>query len=562
MACVRVCPVEAIAVSGDEVRIADETCIECGLCVPACHHDAIDVVGDLASVRTALEEHTAVLVLPSEAIVYFYPATPEQLINACFAIGFEGIYPELLGDELVAQAYLDLWEDLGDDETWLRSTSPIVVDYLRAKHPDLLEYLAPITTPTVALARHLRNMLDDETKIVYTGLGSPGLNNGDDVDACISFSELEQLFRHYDALPREQPMMLARMPAERRRHLSTAGGLPLAILEREQLASRRFRKVRGLRGIDSLARAIEEEDETLGFVDVLPFDGALDHPALGPHEELFVRRGIAELAEEIRSDEPVIECQADVSLEARFEGVDSGLPPADPADVEQILEQIGTAPGDRYWDCGACGHARCVDFARAMARGRASLLICPYYMSRQYQEAARDATHDALTGLYSYRTLDARLEEEVARANRSGASLAVMFVDLDDFKRINDTYGHQVGNEILKGIGNVINHAIRSTDIAARFGGDEFVVILVNADRLGAARVAEQIRKDAANLKVMVPDGEVGITLSIGLAYHSGAARSVLTSEALMAEADASLYVAKAQGGNSVHPVHGEELVR
>ena len=196
-----------------------------------------------------------------------------------------------------------------------------------------------------------------------------------------------------------------------------------------------------------------------------------------------------------------------------------------------------------------------------MARGRASLLICPYYMSRRYQEAARDATHDALTGLYSYRTLDARLEEEVARANRSGASLTVMFVDLDDFKRINDTYGHQAGTEILKGIGDVIHSAIRSTDIAARFGGDEFVVILVNADRLGASRVAEEIRTNAASLKVQVPEGNVGVTLSIGLAYHAGAARSVLTSEALMAEADASLYVAKAQGGNSVHPVHGEELV-
>lgn len=562
MACVRVCPVEAIAVSGDEVRIADETCIECGLCVPACHHDAIDVVGDLLAVRTALEERTAVLILPAEAIVYFYPATPEQLLNASYKIGFAEVYPELLGDELVARAYLDLWEELGDDETWLRSTSPIVVEYFRAKHPDLLPFLAPIATPTVALARYLRDRFSEDTKIVYVGLGSPGLNNGDDVDACISFNELEQLFRHFEAHPAEQPLMMTRMPPERRRHLSTAGGLPLTILEEERFSSRRFRKVRGFDAIGPLARAVKEEDEPLGFVDVLPFDGALDHPALGSHQDLFVRRTIAELAEEPRSDEPVIEPIHDVSLEAHFESRESSLPVADPQVVDQILEQIGTAPGDRYWDCGACGHARCVDFAQAMARGRASLLICPYYMSRQYQEAARDATHDALTGLYSYRTLDARLEEEVARANRSGASLTVMFVDLDDFKRINDTYGHQVGNEILKGIGNVINSAIRSTDIAARFGGDEFVVILVNADRPGASRVAEQIRTDAANLKVMVPEGDVGITLSIGLAYHSGAARSVLTSESLMAEADASLYVAKAQGGNSVHPVHGEELVR
>ncbi len=561
MACVRVCPVEAIAVSGEDVRIVDDTCIECGLCVPACHHDAIDVVGDLKRVTQALDDGHALLILPAEAVVYFYPATPEQLINACFAVGFEGVYPELLGDELVAQAYLDLWEGLDPKETWIRSTSAIVVEYLRTKHPDVLRYLAPIATPTVALARYLRDRFPD-TAIVYVGLGSPGLNNGEDVDACLSFYELEQLFRHYDATPREQPLMLTRMPAERQRYLSTPGGLPIDLLEAESISSRRFRRVRGFGSISAVARALGEKGEPLGFVDALPFEGALDHPALGPHEELFLRRSIAELAEEPRSDEPVVEPQPPISVEKRHTPKPSTIPAADPAVIEQILEQIGTAPGDRYWDCGACGHARCVDFAAAMASGRATLLICPYYMNRQFQEAARDATHDALTGLYSYRTLDARLEEEVARANRSGSSLTVMFVDLDDFKRINDTYGHQVGNDILKGIGDVINGAIRSTDIAARFGGDEFVVILVNADRSGAARVAEQIRTQASALEVKVPEGEVGVTLSIGLAYHSGAARSVLTSEALMAEADASLYVAKAQGGNSVHPVHGEELVR
>ncbi|MFQ5474140.1 MAG: GGDEF domain-containing protein, partial [Dehalococcoidia bacterium] len=136
------------------------------------------------------------------------------------------------------------------------------------------------------------------------------------------------------------------------------------------------------------------------------------------------------------------------------------------------------------------------------------------------------------------------------------------FIDLDKFKDVNDIFGHGVGNLILTGVAKILGEAIRSTDIACRYGGDEFVVILVNPDRPGAAGVAEQIRRRVEDFKVPTPDGEAGVTLSIGLAYHSGAPRSNLTSEVLMAEADASLYVAKAHGGNAVHPAVEGELVR
>lgn len=92
MACVRVCPVEAISVTGEDVRIVEDSCIECGLCVPACFHEAIDVQGDIDRCRAALESGRATLILPTEVTVFFYPATPEQVINACFSAGFERVY--------------------------------------------------------------------------------------------------------------------------------------------------------------------------------------------------------------------------------------------------------------------------------------------------------------------------------------------------------------------------------------------------------------------------------------------------------------------------------------
>lgn len=562
MACVRVCPVEAISVSGQEVRIVEDSCIECGLCVPSCHHEAIDVVGDFDRCLDSIAAGRAVLVLPSEVVVYFYPAIPEQILNACFAAGFASVVFETIGDELVASEYLRIWRESGE-RTWLRSTSPIVVNYCRMRLPELLPFLAPVVTPAVALARYIRRTTVEEFDLIYAGVGAPGAN-GDRVTfaACISFDELERVFERADVNPLSQPLTLTRIPPERRRHLSLAGGLPRSLLEEQRQTSRRFKKERGLVSLPAVARAVLGEEGSLGFVDILPFDGNLGHPAYGPAEDLFWRKDIAELTEPPRAGEPVVESHAIPSLRATFAPAPGAIPSADPLEVQRILQAIGTTPDGRHWNTGSCGHATCIEFATAVARGRSTLALCPIYLARQYERASRDALHDALTGAFSFRVLTERLDEELSRASRTGTSIALLFVDIDRFKPINDTHGHLTGNEILVGIAGILQRAVRSTDIVCRYGGDEFIVILVNPDRRGAARVAEEIRAHAEEFRVPVPGGEVGVTLSLGVAYHSGITRSNLTREELMAEADAALYVAKAQGGNTVHPAIGGQLVR
>ena len=331
----------------------------------------------------------------------------------------------------------------------------------------------PIATPTVALARYLREQLAADTKIVYTGLGSPGLNNGDDVDACISFHEMEQLFRHFDASPAgatggdESHTARAATPSVHRR-----ADCRWPFWNRSAPLRAASERCGASTPSMSLARAVEGEDEPLGFVDVLPFDGALDHPALGSHQDLFVRQGHRGAGRGA-----ALRGAGDRARSTRCHWKRTSSPGRAPFPWpnrrwwRRYWSRSGPRPATATGTVAPVATPAAWTLRRRWPVGRATLLICPYYMSRRYQEAARDATHDALTGLYSYRTLDARMEEEVARANRSGASLAVMFVDLDDFKRINDTYGHQTGNEILKGIGDVINSAIRATDIAARFGG-------------------------------------------------------------------------------------------
>jgi diguanylate cyclase (GGDEF)-like protein len=561
MACVRVCPVEAISVKGDEVSIVEDSCIECGLCVPACFHEAIDVQGDLDRCLSAVESGRATLILPTEIIVFFYPATPEQVINACYSAGFERVYFETVGDELVASEYLSIWRT-SNRRSWLRSTSPIVVNYCRTKLPELLPFLAPIVTPAVALARYIRRLDQRDIEIVYAGVGAPGVNGDQSaIDICISLDELEKVLEGVNAAPLGQPLTLTRLPPERRRHLSVAGGLPRAMLEEQKQSSKRFKKERGLDTLPAVARAVIGDESPLGFVDVLPFEGSLGHPGFGPVEDLFWRKDIAGLVEPPRSADPVVE-PISMDLDMRYEPRHDVIADVDPEEVRRILEKIGTTPEGKQWNTGSCGHSTCVEFAMAVARGRSTLSLCPIYLTRQYEQASRDAFHDALTGVFTYRVLDERLSEELSRAGRTGTSLALLFVDLDKFKPVNDTYGHGVGNKILRGVADVLMKATRSTDIVCRYGGDEFVVILVNPDREGADRIANQIREGVDALRIPVSDGHAGVTLSIGVAYHSGITRTNITSEELMAEADAALYVAKAQGGNTVHPTVGGELVR
>ena len=562
MACVRVCPVEAIAVAGNQVRIDPASCIECGLCVPSCYHDAIDVVGDIDRCVESIESDRALLILPNEISVFFFPATPEQILNACFEAGFLTVYFEAIGDELVAAEYLRLWND-GSNRSWLRSTSPVVVNYCRTRVPELLPFLAPVVTPAVALARHIRRIERKDTDIVYTGFGAPGANGTkDDLDICISFEELETLLTDRGARPLDQPQTLYRLTPDRRRHLSLAGGLPRQLLEEQRQNSRTFRKERDLKALPTLARALIEEGSPLGFVDILPFDGNLGHPAFGPGDDLYWRKEIAELSEPPRSEDPVVLPVADLDMRTFFEPKKVDLATPDPAEVEEVLEKIGTTPDGRYWNSGSCGHATCIEFAQAVARGRSTLSLCPIYLARQYEQASRDAMHDALTGVYTFRVLSERLEEELSRASRTGTSIGVLFIDLDKFKPVNDVHGHAAGNLILRNVAQILTDATRSTDIVCRYGGDEFVVILVNPDRDGAGQVAEQIRERAADSRIATNEGYAGVTLSIGVAYHSGVTQAQVSAEDLMAEADAALYVAKAQGGNTIHPSIGGKTVR
>jgi diguanylate cyclase (GGDEF)-like protein len=170
-------------------------------------------------------------------------------------------------------------------------------------------------------------------------------------------------------------------------------------------------------------------------------------------------------------------------------------------------------------------------------------------ISLQRSEAV--SVTDDLTGLYNSRYLNLVLRRESKRASRSGRPLSLLFLDLDGFKRVNDTHGHLAGSKALVEAAVIIRGSARETDVAARFGGDEFSVILPDTGSEGAVSVAERIRDRINASDFLASDGlSIHLTASIGVATLPDVAASA---EELLRAADVAMYRVKDAGKNGIH---------
>ena len=169
--------------------------------------------------------------------------------------------------------------------------------------------------------------------------------------------------------------------------------------------------------------------------------------------------------------------------------------------------------------------------------------------SLMHQQLAAAARTDPKTGLLNATAWQREADGEVARAQRTSSPLALLLVDVDHFKSVNDSHGHLIGDEVLRTLATELRQQVRESDVVGRFGGEEFTVLLPRTDAAGACRIAERLRSSASGLSVAAAAARIRVTVSIGVAVFDQHGRDLFE---LLAAADVALYKAKDAGRNQV----------
>ncbi len=567
--CMRHCPARALRMVDGRTEVIDERCVRCGVCVTECGAGVYEVRDDLGRVRELLaSELPVVAVLASEYIAALHPLPAVDVERRLEAIGFAGVETTVIGEELVAAAH-DQVSPRDSAAMWprIRSTCPVCVDWVRKFYPQLAEMLVPLVPPYIAQARLVRHVYDHDVAIVYV---SPCWARKDevyrpellgDVDVAIGFDELKRLLA-------EVPDVRSQSPHLRRpralKQLSATDGFPRRLLTESSRTDRDVVVVRGLAELDVLLGGIVRGEACPAVVDMLNCEGCIDGPCVNPELSVFAKRNI-DIREREREAPPAVDSRTllsalpSVPLQRSFRPEPTVF--REPADeeIDLVLQAGEFANRNETVDCGTCGYDTCIEHAAAICLGNSTWEMCfplaKKRLERERDRFARQAVTDELTGLHNRRAFEDRLGEEVARASRYGAPLSLVMLDLDGFKEINDGCGHAAGDALLRGVGVLLKAELRLTDLAVRYGGDEFALILPNTPKTDGWAVAEKVR---ASLRALVVDAgngtRVGITVSIGVAAFGDEASDA---EALLEAADAALYRAKRAGRDRVELAAG-----
>ena len=166
-----------------------------------------------------------------------------------------------------------------------------------------------------------------------------------------------------------------------------------------------------------------------------------------------------------------------------------------------------------------------------------------------YEQTAEMAFTDGLTGLYNRRYLFEELNRELSRAQRNSTCFSIMSMDIDNLKEINDRFGHNYGDVLIKEFGEIVRKASRKTDIAARIGGDEFILLTPECDQSQAENVARRIKSDANAKRLLMKGEEINISVSIGISSYPLNGTNI---DDILNKADKSMYEVKKAGKNNI----------
>jgi diguanylate cyclase (GGDEF)-like protein len=184
-----------------------------------------------------------------------------------------------------------------------------------------------------------------------------------------------------------------------------------------------------------------------------------------------------------------------------------------------------------------------------LRQGREKLSAANQALLESNKELHQLSITDGLTGLFNRKHIMELLEREISRSRRYGRPITVLMLDIDHFKQVNDSYGHQAGDAVMCRLSAVLRGMVRDVDFVGRYGGEEFLVLLPDSDCQSGAETAERIRRKVQDLEIIANHQKISVTLSIGVSSHPQMGRD---SDALICMADEALYQAKSTGRNRI----------
>ncbi len=488
--------------------------------------EAVQSVAAQLTRLTSVEEISAALCLQTQRVVAFDNARVYVLSDDALTLEPVAFRPH--AREYQGESAEDLRVTVGEGITgWVAAHGQQLIVHDAASDPRAVQVPG---SPDLAEESMLLAPLRSESRVigvvVLSRLGLSQFSNDE--------SRLLGVLADQAAVAIENAHLLA----ERDRHVSELAAL-LDISQaggggsdERDLATVLAAKLRIAAGMD--ACLISRWDQESGKL--LPI-GADGRPLIGPDRDLAKQRRLRHvlLNDEMVWLDPSIDSMEPAELD-RLRSLGGAatllLPLSTTGRVVGLVEFISEVGGRRFRDGETA-------LLRAMANQVASALENARLV-RQLRDAAET---DLVTGVYSHRHLQDRLRQETARAARAHSPLSLLMVDLDDFKRINDEHGHQAGDRVLRSIAGALRAALRTGDVVARYGGDEFVVLMPDTDAAEAAKVARRAGDSVAGLAHPMADGSVvHVTCSVGLALHP---RDGRTGKALLQAADAEMYTHK-----------------
>jgi iron only hydrogenase large subunit-like protein/nitrogen-specific signal transduction histidine kinase len=397
--CVRECPAKAIKIINGQAEVINERCIGCGNCIKVCSQDAKVFLLTRPEVKALLQsdEKVAAIVAPSFPAEFPEISDHKAFVGMMRALGFDYVFEVGFGADLVAREYKKLLKNR-QESGYISSDCPSIVNYIRFYHPDLVEKLAPVASPMVAMTRVVKKKLGEGIRVVFIGPCIAKKAESDEVDFGLTFRELRGMFEHASISPENVDLSEFDPPrAGKGAVFPISRGLIQTLNLRDDVLEGNVIVAEGRRGFQEAVKEYENGKLKNHHLELLCCEGCIMGPGMSAGGKRFERRThISSYVQSKITPEKEIEWRSNfdlyknIDLTQTFEQSDRRLPLPSDYEVNKTLASMGKFTPRVHLNCGACGYDTCMEHAIAIVEGLAEVEMCLPYTIEELHDSIGD----------------------------------------------------------------------------------------------------------------------------------------------------------------------------